>query len=121
MFRDAGASHLCPGEDLRRDNLIRAERLSRIDKRREDLASLSTLACSHTEQSVAEPFNHLEKRGGQYSLLIEEGRGLWIPSGIFAAEEGTGAKGPKGEEGKSVRKQNVRVFQALMEGLDDDE
>lgn len=48
-------THLCIREDRRWDDLVRAKRLSRVDKGRQDLARFPALACIADLSATSQP------------------------------------------------------------------
>jgi len=69
-------TYLCIGENLRRNDLIRAKRLFWVDKGCQNLARLPALACQAVSDVMVSRFG--AKRPRQHSLPIDEGSGLLI-------------------------------------------
>ena len=53
-------NHLCPGQDLRRNDLVRSEGLARVDERGENLPSFPTFRLHGRRKGIVDSERHLD-------------------------------------------------------------
>ena len=93
MWVVSGVTHLCIGKDRGRNDLVRPERLSRVDKGCQNLARLPALACHVVSDVITQTMD------GQ--LLTPHGRGQRVIDGERHVGGGCGRMaGGRGEKRK---------------------